>query len=86
MQEGAGGVMADINFELVCCESMLLREIDNKVFKQKDIAQTYALSMASSECDRIDWKKVNKAIIERWSKSGLIRIKNMAWSGRCWND
>ena len=27
----------------------------------------------------IDWAAVNKAIIERWSLSGLKSIKKMAW-------
>ena len=76
--------MNEWRIELVCCEDMLLREIADKRFKQKDIAQTYALAMISSEEPRIDWLKVNRAIIQRWSKSGLERIKNMAWSGKCW--
>jgi len=70
--------------ELANCENMILREIADKKFKQRDIAQTYALSIVSSEHDNIDWVKVNRAIIERWSKSGLERIKKMAWSGKCW--
>ena len=74
--------MKDIRIELAGCEALLLREIANTKFKQKNIARTYALSMASSE--KVDWLKVNRAIIERWSRSGLERVKKMAWSGKCW--
>jgi len=73
-----------LTIELSNCESTLLSEIGIKQLHQRDIAQTYALAMASSECDSIDWAKVNRAIIERWSRSGLVRVKEMAWSGRCW--
>ena len=68
--------------ELACCEATLLQEIGNTVFKQKDVAKTYALAMRSSEVKKIDWGKVNRAIIERWSKSGLERIKQLAHSGK----
>ncbi len=70
--------------ELACCEQTLLREIEDKFFKRLDIAKTYALAMKSSECSSVDWAKVNAAIIERWSLSGLVYIKNQAWSGNCW--
>jgi hypothetical protein len=32
--------------------------------------------------EKIDWKKVNEAIIDRWSISGLQYIKQKAWSGK----
>ena len=70
------------HFELVGCESTLIREIANKKLYQKNIARTYALAMASNET--INWLRVNKAIITRWSRSGLERVKKMAWSGKCW--
>ena len=64
--------------ELMCCTDVLLGEIQNKELHQKDIAQTYRLALKSTE--QTDWGKVNRAIIQRWSVSGLARIKNMAWS------
>ena len=70
-----------MNIELCSCEQTLLREIGDKEFKQINVAKTYGLSLRSSERDVIDWEKVNKAIIARWSKSGLQRIKEIAWSG-----
>ena len=74
----------NLKMELAGCESMLLREIADKRMYQRDIAKTYALAMISSEEPAIDWIKVNRVIIDRWSRSGLERIKNMAWSGKCW--
>lgn len=67
--------------ELAMCTQTLLDEIDNHEMKQIDIAQTYCLALRSSE--KTDWKKVNQAIINRWSISGLKYIKKLAWSGKC---
>jgi len=69
--------------ELANCTRTLLDEIADKDFKQRSIARTYALALRSSE--RVDWQTVNMAIIERWSISGLERIKKLAWSGRCFD-
>ncbi len=66
-----------LQIELRNCQGVLLEEIANKQIKQKDIALTYAMSIVSSES--VDFEVVNAAIIDRWSKSGLNRIKNMAW-------
>lgn len=58
--------------------------IENEIkqgLTQKQIAQTYALALRSSY--ETDWAKVNRMIIDRWSVSGLERIKNMAHSGKC---
>lgn len=77
-----------MEMELMCCESTLLGEIPIKEIKRKHIAQTYRLALESSENKegRIDWVKVNKAIMDRWSLPGLKYIKNMAWSGKCFKD
>jgi hypothetical protein len=75
--------MDGVRMELCACEMVLLNEIGMKEMKQKQIAQTYRLALASSEAKDMDWKKVNEAIIARWSVAGLNRIKNMAWSGKC---
>lgn len=47
---------------------------------QKSVAMTYALALKSDW--PTDWKRVNDAIVKRWPK-GLKRIKELAWSGRC---
>ena len=72
-----------MKIELICCTRVLLDEIANKAVKRRDIAKTYALALRSSE--ETDWPKVNRAIIDRWSVSGLEYIKNLAWSGKCYD-
>jgi len=72
-----------MRIELICCTRVLLDEIANKAVKRRDIAQTYAFALCSSE--ETDWPKVNRAIIDRWSVSGLEYIKNLAWSGKCFD-
>lgn len=72
--------MNDCVLELTCVESVIENEIAQGL-KQKQIAQIYALALVSSW--PTDWRRVNEAIIKRWSFAGLNRIKNMAWSGKC---
>lgn len=67
-------------FEIAAVESVIENEIKQGC-NQKQIAQTYALALRSSW--PTDWGKVNQMIIARWSKAGLKRIKEMAWSGKC---
>ena len=76
--------MTEGHWELACCERQLLQEIADKSAKRIDVAKTYQMSMASSECDSVDWAKVNKAIMDRWSHHALVWIKQKAWSGKCW--
>lgn len=66
--------------ELQCVEMVIENEIEQGC-TQNQIAQTYALGLRSSW--PTDWKRVNQAIIKRWSVSGLNRIKKLAWSGKC---
>ena len=70
--------------EMVNTTNVLLENIADRKFKRLDIARLYALSLESSE--KTDYKVVNAAIIERWSKSALIYIKEMAWSGKCFEN
>ena len=72
-----------MKIELVNCETTLLEEIGDKALTRQSIAMTYALTLRSDERTRVDWGKVNKAIIKRWSTSALDYIKRTAWSGRC---
>jgi len=65
---------------LMCADMVIENEI-KRGCTQKQIAQTYALALRSEE--EVDWKQINTLIIERWSISGLERIKQMAWSGSC---
>lgn len=66
-----------MTIELAACTATLLSEIAKPEFAQQDIAITYALALRSSE--PTDWAAVNAAIVERWSRSGLERVKKMAW-------
>lgn len=71
--------MSDIRIELADCENTILSEIGNKAFKRRDIALTYSLALRSSERVAINFARINSAIIERWSVSGLNWIKTQAW-------
>ena len=72
----------DYIMELTCVESVIENEIAQGL-TQKDIAQTYALGLRSSW--PTDWARVNAAILKRWPK-GLNRVKEMAWSGKCFEQ
>lgn len=63
--------------ELYCCEDTILNEISHKEYKRNNIVLTYYFCLISSE--DINFWKINKAIIERWSHSGLNYIKVEAW-------
>ena len=71
-----------MRFELADVENVIKDEI-KRGCTQREIAQTYALGLRSSW--PTDWKKVNAMIVERWPK-GLERIKNIAWSGKCFRE
>jgi hypothetical protein len=68
-------------FELADPEGQLLEEIADPAMKRRDVALTYGLAMRGSK-DRVDWPKVNQAILERWSLAGLEWIKAFAWKQR----
>lgn len=72
----------DFTMELTCVESVIENEIKQGC-NQRQIAQTYALGLRSSW--PTDWAKVNAAILAKWPK-GLTRIKEMAWSGKCFTE
>lgn len=78
---GANGGFMKTKIELANCENTLLREISDKTLKRRDIAQTYRLAMQSSE--KVNWGKVNQAIIDRWSYFGLEWIRRQAHTGKC---
>ena len=71
-----------VRIELMCVKTMIENEIKQGL-TQRQIAQTYALGIRSS--DKTDWAAVNKLIVDRWSVSGLGRIKKMVWSGSCFS-
>ena len=59
----------------------ILDDVADTKLKQRHIAQSYRLGLQSEP--QPDWPRINKAIKERWSMSGLLRIKRLAWSGNC---
>jgi len=73
-----------MTFELANCTAHLLQEISDPTMGRIDVAQSYALAIKSSE--DTNWKVVNAAIIERWSRSALGYIKYLAHTGRCFRD
>jgi len=54
-------------------------EIANSQRKQADIAFLYATALSSIEPTAPDWREINTAILNRWSMSGLEKIKAKAW-------
>ena len=69
-----------MKIELANGEGVIENEIKQGC-TQTEIAETYALALRSSR--PTDWQKVNEMIVDRWSASGLSRIKKMAKSGSC---
>lgn len=69
---------------LANAEEYILSEIADKSLRRIDVAKTYALAIRSESAtgEGLCWAKINRAIIERWSRSGLEWIKQKAWSGR----
>lgn len=71
-----------MSFELACVEAVIENEIAQGC-TQRQVAQSYALALRSSW--PTDWARVNAAIAKRWPK-GLQRVKEMAWSGKCFKE
>ena len=63
--------------QLLDCERVLMEEIATAAITRDSLSITYAFGLLSDES--IDWKKVNHAIVERWSFSALEYIKCKAW-------
>jgi len=70
-----------MTIEIACVEAVIENEIKQGC-TQRQVAQTYALGLRSSW--PTDWAKVNALILARWPK-GLERVKEMAWSGKCFD-
>lgn len=70
-----------MTFEIEDITKFILSEIENKKLKQKDIAKTYAIAIEYDNkiIQPVYWKKINEAIIKRWSRAGLKKVKEMAW-------
>ena len=64
--------------EMVDPQRVILEEIANKKFTRNSVALTYAFCLRQRE--EVDFGIVNRAILERWSRSGLEYIKKKAWN------
>lgn len=72
--------MSGLKISMADPQRVILEEIADKRFKQKSVALTYAFCIRQDgDTDAIDWRKINRAIIDRWSRSGLDRVKKRAW-------
>ena len=65
-----------IKIELAMTNWVLMNEIANPEIGLNDVAHTYRLAVQSSQ--PTNWREVNEAIIKRWGKKGLARIKKLA--------
>lgn len=63
--------------ELSDPQGFILGEVADKRMKRKDVALSYALCIKSTQ--QVDFAAINAAIINRWSVSGLVFIKERAW-------
>ncbi len=65
------GKITDVDFV-----QWIMNEIGDKMFKRSAVADTYAILLQKGVHD---FAEINRAIIERWSRSGLEWIKKQAW-------
>lgn len=59
-------------------QGQLEREIADKRMTRSDVATTYAFGIRDCP-DEIDWAKINRLIIDRWSLNALKFVKESAW-------
>lgn len=58
-------------------EELALQEIADKKCTRNNVALTLAFGLRQN--DTLNWSKLNKAMIERWSRSGRDYIMKRAW-------
>jgi hypothetical protein len=66
-----------VTFELSAPTQTALAEVADPRMTVEDVALIYRLCLASST--RVEWGKINRAIVDRWGHSGLAEIKAAAW-------
>jgi hypothetical protein len=59
----------------------IMREIADPRMTRDDVALTYAFGLRQDPkgMNEMDWKRVNDAILARWSMNALRYIKERAW-------
>jgi hypothetical protein len=65
-----------MTIEMMCIEWVIENEIEQGI-PQKSIALSYAFGLRAST--QPDWARINKAILAKFGKTGLNRIKTRAW-------
>lgn len=70
--------MSDFTVTMVDVQGQLEREIADRRIGRKDVMLTYAFGIRDCP-DEVDWPKVNRLIIDRWSLNALKFIKEGAW-------
>jgi hypothetical protein len=72
--------MSDYRLHMICCTDTICDEVADKRIKRKDVALSYAFALlsAAAKADSPDWGTINRAILARWSMSGLEWIKKRA--------
>ena len=73
---GCTDISPAVKIELMNCENCILEVIADKDFKRNDVAVTYAFCITSSE--NPNFGRINRAIRQRWSQSGLDYVKRRA--------
>ena len=68
-----------VSMELADPQGQLFAEIRDPAFKVKDVTLTYAMALCSSYAPDLDWPRINRAIVYRWSVRTLDKIKRDAW-------
>lgn len=69
--------MGDAQIRLADPQATLLEEIADPAVRVKNVTLTYAFALLDQGA--VDWPRVNRAIIARWSASALDRVKRDAW-------
>jgi hypothetical protein len=64
-------------------QQSLIKKIKNPQWQQADIAKEYSAAIQEYVINGQDlnWPVINRAIVDRWGRSGLKRVKEMAWKG-----
>jgi hypothetical protein len=73
--------MALLQSEIDKWEDEFVEFLQDQAFYQEAAAKEYSALIFANHVlgNEIDWTKINNSIINRWSKSGLERIKSAAW-------
>lgn len=66
-----------MRIELLYPEDVIMQEIEGGEVTRDDVAETYAYIWVNDV--KADWGKINRVIVQRWSRNALKYIKKKAW-------